>query len=184
MGSYVTGLTTALTMAISTGRVLLIAAGPPPKYKRKIDIQQTWQTWHHAAGCEKEHPECFFEPISGCSLEQVHKLMEEEKVSYRELPQNLNMASIPPAGGNSERVIVLRGSHFWLGEFRRNLPVREAIDHLDLPASIKNNDYFTSTNQYSRIRAWTTQTTLYAMRLNEVSTELPFLLDLCEAVLL
>lgn len=165
-------MATALAIAASTKRVLLLAAGPPPAYKKKANIQHVWKTWNHAIGCEQEHPECFFEPVSNCNLGSLHKLMEQDKISYLEMEENMDLYSVPQASASNPRVIVIRGKHSWLGNFRRNLPVTSALLHLGVSHATRNNEFFTSQNRYIRNRMWSMQAAIYLLRLNQVLCEI------------
>jgi hypothetical protein len=162
-------MSTALAMAASTNRVLLLAAGPPPPYARQTGAKQVWNTWNHGIGCIKEHPECFFKPVSGCSIERVHDLMVREEISYAELDDDASLESLLPAGDDSPRVLVARSKLGWLGEFRRHLPVPKAMQNLQVSNTVRDNLYFSSDNAYVRNRMWSMQAMLYLLRLNEVS---------------
>lgn len=161
-------MTTALAIAASTKRVLLLASGTPPSYRKNTSVFQVWKTWNHAIGCEREHPECFFQPASRCSLADVHNLMVQGKLSYLELGENIDLSSVPPAGQSTPRVIIIRGKHSWLSNFRKTLPVADALRNLGLPESIRMNHYFASSNRYVRNRIWTMQAAVYLLRLNKV----------------
>jgi hypothetical protein len=165
-------------MAVSTDRVLLLAAGPPPKYRTQSGARQVWSTWNHGVGCEREHPECFFQPVSGCSLERVHELMERDEISYVELEEDATVASLPPAGPESPRVVVARGKLGWLAAFRRDLPVAAAMKNLRVSDATRQNAYFASENKYVRNRMWALQGMVYLLRLNEVSDCAPWSLAL------
>jgi hypothetical protein len=157
-----------LAVAASKNRTLLLATGPAPPYKRKSEAGQPFSRWNHAVGCHVEHPECFFQPISSCNLSEIHELMVQDIISYKELDHGSTLDSIPMHGHNSPRVIVARGKLSWLLGFRFNLPVLQALDALDVSEKTRFNGLFNSSNAYLRQRLWTMQGSLYATRLNQV----------------
>lgn len=166
-GSFVRGMSSAFALAVSQGRVLLLAVGPAPRYKRLgKDDDQVWKTWHHGIGCNHVHPECFFKPISNCSLKSVHERMIANEVSYAELESDVDMPVL--RGNKVPRVLVARGKLNWLVGVRRHLPVTAAIENLRISLETKRNEYFGSENKYIRNRIWSVQSYVYLLRLNEV----------------
>jgi hypothetical protein len=126
-------------------------------------------TWRHGIGCEREHPECFFLPVSSCNLTHVHDLMEKEAISYVELFDSATVESLPKAGADKPRVVVARGKLGWLLSFRKNLPVGAALDAIGISADVRDNKYFgAESSAYVKSRMWHMQAALYVLRLNKV----------------
>jgi hypothetical protein len=169
-GAVTRGMTTALAMAASTDRILLLAAGPVPSYKNRSSPGQIWTTWRHAVGCKTEHPECFFLPVSSCNLTRVHEQMEREEMSYVELDDDATADSVPNAGEGHPRVVVARGKMSWLMPFRKMLRVGVALEKVGVSEDVRNNSWFgEDSSTYTKTRLWHMQAALYVLRLNEVS---------------
>ena len=122
--------------------------------------------WVHALGCRTKTPECFFMPISNCSLLQVQALVQSGSAKYRE--QKQDEREVKGVDQGDVRVLETKRYKPHLISFRHRLHnlVPQVLKNLRLPENVMYNNIFNSTSAYTIRRAWHTQASLYLLRLN------------------
>lgn len=140
LGSSLLGATTALALAVASGRVLHIAEPPAG--------------WRLARGCPTPGFACFFQPVSGC---------EPPKFALNGSAQADGSLGYVP--DNPARVLVLRNGRPHLGPARRNMSTLLREVHARFGVSVPKGR-LKARRGYASVRAWHTQATLYLARLN------------------
>lgn len=153
LGSDYSGATALLAMAIYSGRVLLLRTAP--------------DGWVHATGCEHPGPECFFQPVSKCSLSTVEHLVKEGKLTYRRRrPGEMHIKSVEQGEAHVLEAVNYK-RHMYKVRYNLQNMIPRALMHLKVPDGVLLSDVFSSNNNYTMKRAWHTQAALYLLRLNE-----------------
>ena len=148
LGSDYLGASTALAMALSSNRVLL--------------LRSPSGGWFHALGCEKVSPSCFFLPESACNLSQIDAHVSANRYSHSFLDPDA-AGQWPEISKNGARVREIRNRKHLL-RFRSQVDTLSEKVYKTIGVSLTR---FRERSKYEKIRLWHTQASLYLLRLNK-----------------